>query len=292
MRSDDVYTPFSQRTSLVAIPPQLKIGEVSRELRQLLDYAIAKEIDNASANGVDHRYFRGNWSTVATDLHVRFFKRPIGLFENSVHKFKQETETFVKRANIGPLFDLIEFFSRHPHCTNGFKAELTDAFVSSRAAYRLVDAQVVAIGTAEQASAFELAVSAAESSGAISARNHLLKSGMELRSGSWADSVRESIHAVEAIARRFEPSANTLGQALRALETKGHIHGSLKAAFEKLYGYTNDEGGIRHALLEDVSRVDEVDALFMLGACASFVSYLISRDSSRPASDHERPLQG
>jgi hypothetical protein len=42
--------------------------------------------------------------------------------------------------------------------------------------------------------------------------------------------------------------------------------------------YTSDEEGVRHALVfGDEAQVDEADALFMLGACASFVSYLLAR---------------
>jgi len=42
--------------------------------------------------------------------------------------------------------------------------------------------------------------------------------------------------------------------------------------------YTNDEKGIRHALVDEgTAKVDEADALFMLGACAAFVSYLITK---------------
>ena len=113
------------------------------------------------------------------------------------------------------------------------------------------------------------------------ARNHLIKAGQNLRNGDWAGSVRESIHAVECMAKRLAPDAQTLGPALAALERRGHLHAALKEAFKKLYGYTCQEEGLRHALVfEDEALVDEVDALFMLGACASFVSYLLSRDAT------------
>jgi hypothetical protein len=83
---------------------------------------------------------------------------------------------------------------------------------------------------------------------------------------------------VESVALRLEPTAKTLGPALASLEKRGHLHGALKAAFDKLYGYSSDEKGIRHALVfEDEAKVDEADALFMLGACGSFVSYLLAR---------------
>ena len=102
-----------------------------------------------------------------------------------------------------------------------------------------------------------------------------------MRNSDWTDCVRESIHAVEAMAVRLAPGTKTLGEALKVLEQTGHLHGSLKAAFGQLHGYSSDEKGVRHALVfGDEAQVDEADAMFMLGACASFVSYLLARDAA------------
>ena len=91
--------------------------------------------------------------------------------------------------------------------------------------------------------------------------------------GQFADSVRESISAVESVVRTIT-SSKSLKDALEKIE----FHKALKDGLNKLYGFTSDEKGIRHALLEDGdARVDESDAQFMLGACASFVSYLIAK---------------
>jgi hypothetical protein len=69
-----------------------------------------------------------------------------------------------------------------------------------------------------------------------------------------------------------------LSKALAKLETSAGIHPALKAGFASIYGYTSDSQGIRHALLDQgAPHVDEADALFMIGACASFVSYLIHK---------------
>ena len=52
----------------------------------------------------------------------------------------------------------------------------------------------------------------------------------------------------------------------------------MKAGFGNLYGYTSDKEDIRHSLLQEPApSVDETDALFMLGACAAFVSYVINK---------------
>jgi hypothetical protein len=82
---------------------------------------------------------------------------------------------------------------------------------------------------------------------------------------------------VESVVRVLEPKGD-FAKALAKLETKAKIHGGLKAGFNSIYGFTSDEKGIRHPLLDDgAAKVDETDALFMIGACAAFVSYLINK---------------
>jgi hypothetical protein len=73
MASDQTYIPFSQRTGLEVIPPQLKLGEVSAELRRLLDYYVGLEIDRETVSGYEYTYFMDNWARVTKDLHVLFF---------------------------------------------------------------------------------------------------------------------------------------------------------------------------------------------------------------------------
>lgn len=151
----------------------------------------------------------------------------------------------------------------------------------ARAAYRIFDnGCIAAIGTEEQAVAFERALADTEAKNATAARKHLIAAGVALRNADWPGCVRESIHAVEAMALRLAPGTDALGPALRELERRGHLHGGLKSAFSSLYGYSSDEKGVRHSLVfKDEAQVDEADALFMLGSCASFVSYLLARGS-------------
>ena len=51
-----------------------------------------------------------------------------------------------------------------------------------------------------------------------------------------------------------------------------------KEALLKLYGYTSNEEGIRHSLIDEgQANVGMDEAIFMLGACASFSSYLLRK---------------
>ena len=66
----------------------------------------------------------------------------------------------------------------------------------------------------------------------------------------------------------------TLADALRKID----MHEAFRQSLLKLYGYTSDEGGIRHALSE-ASNVDEADARYMLVACSACANFIISKVS-------------
>ncbi|GAI53088.1 unnamed protein product, partial [marine sediment metagenome] len=59
----------------------------------------------------------------------------------------------------------------------------------------------------------------------------------------------------------------------KVVKGKIDLHPALEKAFDSLYGYTSDEGGIRHALM-GVPDLDFEDAKFMLVSCAAFINYL------------------
>ena len=111
-------------------------------------------------------------------------------------------------------------------------------------------------------------------------KSHLREAAEELNKNHFAVSIRESMHAVEAAVRKIDPkSSNKFSNALDSLEKNGMLkHSALKGAFKKLYGYTSDEKGIRHPLIEKGSAdVGHDEAIFMYGACVSFIDYLVNK---------------
>lgn len=91
--------------------------------------------------------------------------------------------------------------------------------------------------------------------------------------------IKESISAVEALCRVIVKNEKaTLSDAIRQLEScRIHIHPTLKAALSKLYAYTSDEGGIRHAEGITENEVTFDEAKFMLVSCCAFTNYLIAQ---------------
>lgn len=91
----------------------------------------------------------------------------------------------------------------------------------------------------------------------------------------YANSIKESISAVERMCSLIVGSSTTLGAALSSLEGVGvTIHPAMKGAFDKLYGYTSDASGIRHAGTLGGADATFEEAKFMLVACCAFVNYL------------------
>ena len=108
-----------------------------------------------------------------------------------------------------------------------------------------------------------------------------LRCALELLSdgqnGDYRNSIKESISAVESLVQSItgNPKA-TLGQALNVIERDNSsmtIPKALKKAYSALYGYTSNEDGIRHAMLEEPS-LTASDAKYFLMVCTAFVNYL------------------
>ena len=132
----------------------------------------------------------------------------------------------------------------------------------------------------EAGEATRWAIETVNTSNMDGAATHLRQATEHISAGQYADSIADSIHAVESVACAIDPKANkTLGSALNSLERAGLLkHRALKEAFKNLYGYTSDEQGVRHALVfksEADAGLDE--AVFMFAACASFAAYLVQK---------------
>ena len=93
----------------------------------------------------------------------------------------------------------------------------------------------------------------------------------------YANSIKESISAVEAMCSIILGKSHTLGAALKNLEDNGFpIHPALKEGFLKIYDYTSDAPGIRHAGNLGGRGATFEEAKFMLVSCSAFINYLKS----------------
>lgn len=270
---------FEQAEGLEPLPSQLQLREISPQLRAILwnrVHLFLKKSEQHSNYGVN--YLDEPWNIILRDEHVYRRHRMVDDFKNDAEKLIRQTRSIFESGNYANIFGWLEFVLKHPSCPTNFARDVEASLRHCKAAYRVLDGTVICpIGSETEHSTIVQAFADLATTQFNGARKHLRDAASHLTAGTYADSVRESIHAVEAICVTLDPTADVLSKALAKLEPKISIHPAMKKGFVALYAYTSDEGGIRHALLEDAAKVDEADALFMLGACASFVSYLLNK---------------
>lgn len=272
---------FEQAEGLVPMPSQLAIGDISEEFRAVLWSEIHSRLELGRVMEASSAYLSDPWDTILRDAHVFRDHLAIDEFPPRFKDIVTRVKTVIRAGRWSAVLGWLEFVLKHTACPPDFPTALNSIMVHSRQAYRVFDRVVICpIGSDAERAAIEHAFADLATTEFNGARTHLRKAAEQLTAGHYADSVRESIHAVEATARVLEPSG-ALSSALGRLENSAKIHRNLKHGFINLYGYTSEENGIRHALLDDgTAKVDEMDALFMIGACAAFVSYLINKARS------------
>ena len=209
-------------------------------------------------------------------MWLGYFKQPIDSRPDNAWGIHQHIRHYFFTSHWYEVYDLLEWVLRLEK-----NDDLTDAIneVLERelSAYRYVGDQFTDITDPQEV---EMLQEALEDTDYPTVRAHLARA-LELLSDrkapDYRNSIKESISAVEALARQITGNSSaTLADALKSLHRVDRLHPALRDGFLKLYGYTSDENGIRHAMLEEPNlSVDE--ARYFLLSCTAFINYLKSR---------------
>jgi hypothetical protein len=159
-----------------------------------------------------------------------------------------------------------------------FRTRVNFFLEREKSAYRFVGDSLVPISSDLEISEIEEAIGLSDKfSGARSHIRHAVALFGQKPQPDYRNAVKEAMSAVESVVRVVtDHKKATLGDALKKLDEIKPLHPAFKQAMEKLYGYTSDEGGIRHSLI-DLAKVDEADAKFMIVTCSAFVNFCVQR---------------
>lgn len=176
------------------------------------------------------------------------------------------------------VLDLCEFVIRIPTAeSKKFGKNVNMVFQNDNVAYRVIGSEIAPITNDQEIQAIKTAMTLPDQ--LAGARTHI-STALQLLSDrekpDYRNSIKESISAVESICKILAKDEHTdLASAVKALRKKGFsLHGGLEQGLLKIYGYTSDQGGIRHAMIEEGTVVTQDDALFMLVSCSAFCHYL------------------
>lgn len=268
---------FKQREGLEPLPKLLEKDDFSQKLRAKLWglYYTYMENTNVSMRG---RYFIDEYYvSVLKGYWINILYEDISKFRNDYNYFVDYFSKLFLHGEYADILEHIEYLLRF-YIRNRIlnKENFQKIFDENFSPWKIVfEGKDICISSSLSESeilcieeAYKTTVDNQKLSGA---KLHIVQSVNFLKQGKWADSIRESIHAVESTVKNLLDDKDAdLSKALKNM----NIHQALKVACEKMYAYTNDEKGVRHSVFNEEVNCDRYDAQFMLGACSSFVSYM------------------
>jgi len=279
---------FSQAQGYEEIPGPLELGELPREARTHIWNIFYGSLKQSSETDIlGGRWIVGSWQEILREKHVSHDILPLDDWHPDFGPVCEGLRADIETMPLNKVFDLLQFIMRHPKCPTLFIVRMKDAFTKSMLAYKIDQGKpptIVPSVTEEEGQAIVESLKTLRQAGLRGGTEHLRNACDRINEGDWSGSVRESIHTVESVARMLAPGADTLKPALASIEKHGGLHPALKGALSKLYGYTSNEQGIRHPLLDGgKAKVGMDEAVLMLGACASFASYLSRKGKAPPS---------
>ncbi len=280
---------FSDRNNIDKLNETIQIDSFDERTRiQLYNYFTYIIADNC--------YDQSFYCDVLNDVYCEVIN---GYDMCSTSFCKEKCEEYIKNTFLHDSYDavlsLVEYlankidseipqYNRQYICNNDgtvkwihFQEEINKLFEKECVGFRFIDDKIVAI--TDKIEIKEIEESLQSDYGGC--KSHIEKAVGFLADREHKDyknCIKESISAVESICQIIvEDEKATLGAAIKKLKSNGiNIHPALETAFSKLFGYTSDEGGIRHAEGFFVSEVSFEEAKFMLVSCSAFVNYLIA----------------
>ena len=229
--------------------------------------------------GRNHEH--GRIEQFSRHLWSDYFKRPIDSRPGHGNYLRgnlilKEIRQYFFQCRWNEVYDLLEFIVQAYDDKDKprLAANLNHVLARELAGYKFIHGQLVDITDAQESQLLAEALADTRFAAVASHLERALQLLADRKQPDYRNSIKESISAVEAMARVVaeEPKA-TLAEALKVIEKNHRLHPALKAGFASLYGYTNDDDGIRHAMLE-APNIDQSDAKYFLLSCTSFINYL------------------
>jgi hypothetical protein len=268
---------FSERKGFKSVKNKIQDNFIDSDLKNSLWTALVESYWS-------YVYFNPHTITSAYDfitkIWIDYFKNPLDSLPSNGPGIITIIRKYFFECPWYEVYDFIEFAANNHEIetTNKSFMERVNYFLEKEvSAYRFVGGKITEITSPEEISEIEEAL---EKDFLKPVNAHIttaLKHLSDRESPDYRNSIKESISAVEALCRIItkNPKA-TLGDALGEIKKQGKVvlHPALESAFDKLYGYTSDEKGIRHSFYDGVQDIKFEDAKFMLVSCSAFVNYL------------------
>jgi hypothetical protein len=262
---------FSQRSGLKEAEPPFRLNGISDELRLRLWNIFVLRFENNCPR------FRDREPRISLVAYVwtEFFKGDVQAYDGKTRDdFISDVKRWFFRSEWNEILDFCEFIIHIDRYKQTGKL-LYDAFELENSGYRVIEGQIVPITEENEIESIKKVLTLNAPFGG--SRSHLVSAVKFLKSQDEAakrKAIQEAILGVEAAVRELVgDSKATLGDGLKKIDI---LHSALAGGLSKIYGYTSDADGIRHAMAED-SKLTAADAKYFVVLCSAFINLLVEK---------------
>lgn len=276
---------FSQSMGIESQVKHLQHDSMDSDLKNGLWNAIKLRVLDRLSRNRDNRRQSG-FDEFCELMWHNYFKLPVDMISDNYRKSEEFIRDRFYKGEWYNAYNMVQWVAELDY--NDFKVD-TESFkefcnkVMERefSAYRFVDDLISPITNKYEIAEIESAIYQTEIFCTFLGANIHFKSALkklsDKTSPDYRNSIKESISAIESVARVISDGGKcSLGPALTKLKSELGLHAALVKGFREIYGYTSDGDGIRHGLMEDENCEFE-DAKYMLVSSSAFVNYLIAK---------------
>lgn len=274
---------FSERIGKTDIKSEIQLDYIDKQLENGLWSIISISILQPLKQ--EEWTKRSPYGNLISAIWFDLFKEPIDEIPIFTDRVEENLRQRFFSWNYLDQYNFIDFIASYdegPLNKNKFIEACNHVLKRELSGYRFVDNQLAPITNEGEILQIEKAITDSADNHLKGVHIHLkeaLRKLSDKQNPDYRNSIKESISAVESICQKITGDNNAeLGKALKKLKETLPIHGALEQGFLKIYGYTSDSDGIRHAMMDE-SNLDQEDALYMMIACSSFINYLITKST-------------
>lgn len=269
---------FSNRMGESSVKNEIQVDSMDKELKTELWNIFQIFYLGEKATFIEYcnsyRFIQTTW--------INYFNEPLDTLDSNYHTTYLYFRTRFFSFNWHKVYDFLEYVSGIDCHVNkeDFRETCNKIFEKNLSGFRFIGEIISPITDKIEIEEIQEALDESSGRKLEGVNAHLtdsLKKLSDRKNPDYRNSIKESISAVESLAKLITKNNKaTLSDALKVISKDISIHPALKEGFEKIYGYTGDEGGIRHAMM-DKKEINFEDAKYLLASCSAFVNYLIMK---------------
>jgi len=250
-----------------------------------MDDALKNKLWKKVKSILEHDFLSSYNLGLNVSLYNNFFKDRIDVTEEKWITIKEDLEEKYFELNWYDIYNLVEFLLKNDNFDNANYTpgesnidEINKILEEEMSGYRIVNNYIVPIIDEIEMQEIEESLEI-EYNGAKRHLSNALEFLSDRENPDYPNSIKESISAVEAVAKEITGKETDLASCLKVMDLD--LNKQFKTAMTNMYGWTCKEDGIRHGHTGEELKTSFEEAKYMLVTCSAFVNYMIAKKGQK-----------